>query len=242
MSSARDGAAREFDAGPVPGGTIRRHPVTGAPVAATRPQTIPMGADGAVAGREIRPATVELLRTARVAPPPALPVGRTSAVPEPPASALAGGRDAVIRRSPSAADSVTAGDHVRAAVLSAALAAFGGSAASGSGHRASSGAPPGSLIRRVPATLFDRARAELRAAARGPETGSPAGVIRRSDSTDVAPVDAAVVPAAGTGMPVRGSLSSREWDELVDEVVRRIEYRVTAELSRRGRRFIPKAL
>ena len=38
---------------------------------------------------------------------------------------------------------------------------------------------------------------------------------------------------------MRESLTSREWEELVDEVVRRIEYRVADELARRGRRFTP---
>jgi hypothetical protein len=37
-------------------------------------------------------------------------------------------------------------------------------------------------------------------------------------------------------------LSSREWAELVDIVTRRIESRVTAELSRRGRRNLPRPM
>lgn len=41
--------------------------------------------------------------------------------------------------------------------------------------------------------------------------------------------------------PVSESLSYTEWDELVDEVVERIERRVIDELDRRGRRFLPGA-
>ena len=39
--------------------------------------------------------------------------------------------------------------------------------------------------------------------------------------------------------PVAEALSPREWDQLVDLVVERIEDRVRDELSRRGRRFSP---
>ena len=35
------------------------------------------------------------------------------------------------------------------------------------------------------------------------------------------------------------SLTPREWDQLVDIIVERIEDRVSDELSRRGRRFTP---
>ncbi len=38
---------------------------------------------------------------------------------------------------------------------------------------------------------------------------------------------------------VADQLSRREWDELVDIVVERIEQRVVDELSRRGRRYSP---
>lgn len=40
---------------------------------------------------------------------------------------------------------------------------------------------------------------------------------------------------------VADTLSYTEWDELVDEVVERIERRVLDELDRRGRRFLPGA-
>ena len=39
--------------------------------------------------------------------------------------------------------------------------------------------------------------------------------------------------------PVADALSPREWDQLVDLVVERIEERVRDELARRGRRFSP---
>ena len=42
-----------------------------------------------------------------------------------------------------------------------------------------------------------------------------------------------------TEQPVAEALSPREWDQLVDLVVERIEERVRDELSRRGRRFSP---
>jgi hypothetical protein len=39
---------------------------------------------------------------------------------------------------------------------------------------------------------------------------------------------------------IADSLSSREWDQLVDIVVRRMERRLTDELARRGRRSTPR--
>ena len=42
-----------------------------------------------------------------------------------------------------------------------------------------------------------------------------------------------------TTSPVSEALSPREWDQLVDLVVERIEDRVRDELARRGRRFSP---
>lgn len=46
--------------------------------------------------------------------------------------------------------------------------------------------------------------------------------------------------AARQQQSVADQLSHREWDELVDEVVVRIERRVLAELERRGRRYHPE--
>lgn len=39
---------------------------------------------------------------------------------------------------------------------------------------------------------------------------------------------------------IADSLSSREWDQLVDIVVRRMERRMADELARRGRRSTPR--
>lgn len=39
---------------------------------------------------------------------------------------------------------------------------------------------------------------------------------------------------------IADSLSSREWDQLVDIVVQRMEHRINDELSRRGLRSTPK--
>jgi hypothetical protein len=122
-------------------------------------------------------------------------------------------------------------------------------AGTGSAPASTSAASPGSLIGRVPATLFDRARAELRSsAAAGGFAGAAAasvgsGVIRRAEDAPM-PTGSAVPAAQGAGeqRDVRDSLTSREWDQLVDEVVRRIESRVTGELARRGRRFTPRMM
>lgn len=38
---------------------------------------------------------------------------------------------------------------------------------------------------------------------------------------------------------IAASLTPREWDQLVDVIVERLEDRVSDELSRRGRRFGP---
>jgi hypothetical protein len=70
-------------------------------------------------------------------------------------------------------------------------------------------------------------------------TGGAGGMLRRETSV--------TTPEQGGGSDngsgaIRESLSSREWDELVDEVVRRIEHRVADELARRGRRFTPPVM
>ncbi|WP_211229256.1 hypothetical protein [Nakamurella lactea] len=58
---------------------------------------------------------------------------------------------------------------------------------------------------------------------------------------DVEPVRSGAVDAPTSGtMSVAESLTHREWDELVDVVVDRIERRVLDELDRRGRRFLPE--
>ena len=59
---------------------------------------------------------------------------------------------------------------------------------------------------------------------------SGASITRTSGSED-----------GGVSPAVADTLSYAEWDELVDEVVERIERRVLDELDRRGRRYLPGA-
>jgi hypothetical protein len=49
-------------------------------------------------------------------------------------------------------------------------------------------------------------------------------------------------PSTPANRPLSTQLTSREWAELVEIVTRRIEDRVTAELSRRGRRNLPRPM
>jgi hypothetical protein len=49
-------------------------------------------------------------------------------------------------------------------------------------------------------------------------------------------------PSPEESRSISTELSSREWAELVGIVTRRIEARVTAELSRRGRRNLPRSM
>lgn len=55
------------------------------------------------------------------------------------------------------------------------------------------------------------------------------------------------MPALDTSTPatataIADSLTDREWAELTDEVLRRIERRAADELARRGRRSTPRVL
>ncbi|MBN9608693.1 MAG: hypothetical protein J0I11_05160 [Actinobacteria bacterium] len=54
------------------------------------------------------------------------------------------------------------------------------------------------------------------------------------------PTSALETPPRATD--IADSLTSREWDELTDEVLRRLERRVTDDLARRGRRAKPRVL
>ena len=45
---------------------------------------------------------------------------------------------------------------------------------------------------------------------------------------------------SATGRSIADSLSSREWDKLVDIVVRRMERQIADDLARRGRRSTPQ--
>jgi hypothetical protein len=201
----------------------------------------------------IRPSTTGLMRTLSVAPPRGVP----GSAPETPAVA-SGSRPADARPTgkasapaptgrPSESGTTSAG--VIAPHLAQAFEAFiaagapapgasGASGASGGGGGPSAGTGggggAGSVVRRSPAGLFSRGQS----AGVGGAVGLPAGVtgvIRRSQVVPSTNSD----DASTTGSTVRESLTSREWEELVDEVVRRIEYRVADELARRGRRFTP---
>jgi hypothetical protein len=57
---------------------------------------------------------------------------------------------------------------------------------------------------------------------------------------DPAPVPGVLAQQAQAGRSIADSLSSREWDQLVDIVVRRMEHRMAADLARRGRRSTPR--
>ena len=103
-----------------------------------------------------------------------------------------------------------------------------------------------SLVDRIPTTLFDRARSELTVRRSGlpmaPILGSQAHTahIRREANRSGAVVHP-VHPDSELGRQssVADQLSNREWDDLVDIVVQRIEQRVVDELTRRGRRSTP---
>ncbi len=175
----------------------------------------------------IRPATMDLLRRSHVAPPRGVPTGTRGAEPPVPASAVGAG--AVIRRSsPPAAPSA---DTARRGT--------------------------DSLIGSVPAAAFDRARAELAGSSTVAESPSAEPTAHPgTDSADggnlIRRWTKGVIPAGpqrGDSGPMIGasretmprprsvadSLSSREWEELVDQIARRIEGRIVSELARRGR-------
>jgi hypothetical protein len=108
-----------------------------------------------------------------------------------------------------------------------------------------------SLLDLVPPSLFDRARAGLAASGSGWSTGAqtnadrfavrPPGLVATGTvpNTEVAqvtqPTDNGPVPR----QQIAEALTPREWDELVDVIVDRLEERVLDELARRGRRFTP---
>ncbi|SDO43534.1 hypothetical protein SAMN04515671_0928 [Nakamurella panacisegetis] len=91
-----------------------------------------------------------------------------------------------------------------------------------------------SLVDQVPASLFERARSGLAASnpsnapiRRVAEGNWPMAENESSESSEQKPGS------------IAASLTPREWDQLVDIIVERIEDRVSDELSRRGRRFTP---
>lgn len=188
-----------------------------------------------------------LLRSAKVAPPrgtPARPVGHTpspSAVSFPAGSGTAG-----IGTAGAVAIGGSAAGH--AAVASSVGGMPGGIGPAGTDSTGMGAISASSLIRRIPAGLFERARSQLRGGHQAAEQGHAGDVIRRENDLmggSFAPTGLSGGGRESGGAPqqfsVQESLTSREWDELVDEVVRRIETKVTDELARRGRLFTPRA-
>jgi len=57
---------------------------------------------------------------------------------------------------------------------------------------------------------------------------------------DIESVRSGVVSSGERDLSIADSLTSREWDDLVDIVVRRMERRVADDLARRGRRSTPR--
>ncbi|ACV77461.1 hypothetical protein [Nakamurella multipartita] len=100
-----------------------------------------------------------------------------------------------------------------------------------------------SLLDLVPPSLFDRARAGLATAsglaggAVEPSPVSPSGFA--PTSSEVSRMSQPADETVPRRQPIAEALTAREWDELVDVIVDRLEDRVLDELARRGRRFTP---
>lgn len=62
------------------------------------------------------------------------------------------------------------------------------------------------------------------------------------DVASTATATRAVSSTAPSGRSLAASLTDRQWDELTDAVIRRLERRATDELSRRGRLAQKRAL
>jgi len=92
----------------------------------------------------------------------------------------------------------------------------------------------GSLVDLIPPSLFDRARAGLADPTGGGGVPGIQPAVRPREVAVSSPTDD-VVPR----QQIAEALSPREWDELVDIIVDRLEDRVLDELARRGRRFTP---
>ncbi len=198
----------------------------------------------------IKPATQALLSRRPVAPPkgtpmpppaavPATPTGGTTAdttdagaalaaMPAPPVS-LAGRTGPL---PPMAAGGPAASPGIEPAVLGLGGPNRGGAPASS--RRAS-------LVDQFPASLF--ARAAWGSSPSSPvvppsvfASGSPgsSAVVRRSTDVSAQSPRGEQRPAS-----VASALTPREWDELVELIVEKIEDRVHDELARRGRRFNP---
>lgn len=185
-------------------------------VAPSRDDAPAFAPDGA-GSDTIVPATAALLRAARPAPPPG---AVTRAVPQPsvtPSGAPAPGNSATPGSPPPAAPA--------SATTSPVLRSLAG---------ASQAPGASSLIRR-----YFGAQGSGSSASESLATALPAALAAASDnSPTVVDADPAQTQAEGGA----GELSSRQWAELVDEVTRRIEGRISVELERRGRRHLPRTL
>ncbi len=100
-----------------------------------------------------------------------------------------------------------------------------------------------SLLDLVPPSLFDRARAGLAAAGGVPSTDVDQFAVRPPGIAAANP-EGAYVNGSTDDLPaqrqrIAEALTPREWDELVDVIVDRLEDRILDELARRGRRFTP---
>ncbi len=92
-----------------------------------------------------------------------------------------------------------------------------------------------SLLDQAPASLFERARSQLSGAPPGRESGV---TVRRTVEMNPLSSSQSEITEQGPGS-IAASLTPREWDQLVDIIVERLEDRVSDELARRGRRFTP---
>ena len=124
------------------------------------------------------------------------------------------------------------------------------------------GAQRASLLDAVPVSLFERARAGLTtpAASSGLQSPHPADTVSARRETFAANLSGSGPIRRFTGFgqtistrsamtdidtqtfaapAVADALTPREWDELVDLIVDKLEDRVLDELARRGRRFSP---
>ncbi|MET3804472.1 hypothetical protein ABIB25_001467 [Nakamurella sp. UYEF19] len=196
---------------PAQGSTIRRYPA--------HPE------------RWIEPSTTNLLRSPSVAPPRSAP-----RPPAPGAAAAAAVSSSELRRSTTAAvpappfaPGTQAGGPAVPQVAQR-VSAEGANGQAGSTIRRSS------LLDQAPASLFDRALAQI---VGGANEGRSPATIRRGTvmgSSDIGMLGHQEESKPGS---IAASLTPREWDQLVDIIVERLEDRVSDELARRGRRFTP---
>jgi hypothetical protein len=173
----------------------------------------------------IVPNTVSLMRQSLIAPP----AGVVTRAP-----------------SPAAAPGLTAPAATPAAQQAAQRPSVSTPAASGAQAVPAvpaSALPENSVIRRffdakTPGPVIGQHRQPQIGQHRQPQIGQhrqPAAALPQPDVVDAD-------PSPEQSRSISTELSSREWAELVDIVTRRIESRVTAELSRRGRRNLPRPM